>query len=345
MLILRPFPWRVVPNRPGRGFPTTRGKTAWIAAGLLLLVLAGCAGKSPVQQAPKVGPDLSAFAACPVFHGETYACEGNPGNPRTLTVAARWPERWMCLASVDGQDGDAEFQAMEWPDWSIHIGLATPPDSGAPQQQVGLAYDTHRNETVAGFLQLRSENATQMYTWTGPAKGFVQVPAAIRADPIRIGAMILPAQPTLAPLRADPEFPNERHLWSLPGSFLNVSGFAVHSASYFMSLEPSEPNVWFWHSVLNLDDGRQAWHFLAGPWRFSHDGSGDVWGSARLNILNATSRGPDWSVQAGMTPYTALDAKLAIGTPATQAIRDADCRCPHAVPTSLEGIRCEAGLP
>lgn len=313
-------------------------RAAVTAGCALLLLVAGCVTPQAVHLPVAArAVDVSAFASCPVVRNQTWPCEGTTTNPRLVPVEPAVPSNWVCVSYWNQQTS----RSMHVPDWYTFLGPAPPSDGPAiVGTEMGILYDTHSKNLVAGILQVRSESATQYYYWIGPGSGFIHAPVPLQNSHLIFGGILWPATPSSDSLTHDSRFSEDPHV-SRPGFHLNVTGLEVDHASIYLSLEaPDSPNSWWWDPTLTVRTNESAVVHAAfdAPWVQSASGSSDNWGVWLPQERKVTASGPGWNLTAAIQPWMIFHGEF-YDYPQSM-VNNKACACASANPLTADGIRC-----
>lgn len=205
-----------------------------MSAAVLAVLLAGCvAAPAPAARPPPpIVLDLAPYLECPVVEGLPVPCEDSEDHSNVLArVADGVPPGWRCVSSF-------------WPEEPVHTAIYVgagggPSENGLPADpgfSVGYEYHVDGADTVHGYFQLTSEDVRRIFVWDGPPSGFIRIPVRLSSLDFYWQAGLLPDD-----------------------LGLQAEGLTVDGASLFWST--STDAIWEVNATLNLDSGRDTYHF------------------------------------------------------------------------------------
>jgi hypothetical protein len=337
------------------------------AAIALFLLLAGCLGESgsdgtretrAEDNEADAGLDMSFFESCPVVNGTEIDCQRTPENPFFVEVSPDWPTHWSCLSFADRRFAENGVD-YPYPDWYTLFGPAVSDGAGGVEPQMGFAYDTHNDtDRVAGVIRLVSEGREEMFSFEGPARGFVRVPVRIAEPQLFYTGVLYPA--AVGHLAGEYAFPPGAAPENVtaPANFLNATGLDVGRSEPHWSLVdyrgPAAPAdvKWQFDVVRTVPSEGTAYHFPATPEFASgisdyRELSGAAnWGMGRGYPYETQVRHGDVAVEGQLQPYMFFGAKFEdVYNPVYVAGVHYQCGCYGQPLTTVEGVVCLAGGP
>ncbi len=279
--------------------------------------------------------------------GTNVTCEPRPHSIVDVLVEAHPPLDWSCLTF----DDQRLPVGADFPDWYTYYGR-TPVRPDEPPDllghQIGVLYNATRltHDEVRGAVQLRTENASVFFTWTGPSAGFVRFPVDLTDPNPWLLGVLYPANWT--PAQAEPSggFHAASDNWTID----DVAPVWTVGKVGDGGPAPNPEDLTF-RAVMRVSHSATPYFSLASPTGIAirdprpYPGMAH-WEMGRMHPYNATMDDGLHHFASSLQPFMTFDAEFRdVNNPLYISSSRSLCACPPALTPTVEGALCFLGFP